>query len=285
MRESAANRALMAAPAQVLVLICIVLPSVWLLWLSLQDATFGRATAFVGAANYVRVLSDPYFWRAMGNTAIVVLVVVHIELVLGLAMALLFASGLPWRRLMLAIVLAPYAVSEVSAVIMWRFLFDADVGPLGQALPGLGDWAVNPAAGLGMICLLSIWLHLPFTFMILYAARLALPGELYEAARIDGATPWQAFRRVTLPLLVPPILVAMLFRLVFAFRLFSEVWLLTGGGPARTTEVVGVYLYLEAFRYDAFGVASATGWIMVVGSFLIASPYLWRLYRQQAASA
>ena len=77
----------------------------------------------------------------------------------------------------------------------------------------------------------------------------------------------------------------MLFRLVFAFRLFSEVWLLTGGGPARTTEVVGVYLYLEAFRYDAFGVASATGWIMVVGSFLLASPYLWRLYRQQAANA
>jgi multiple sugar transport system permease protein len=285
MRDSTLTRALMAAPAQALVLACIVLPSAWLLWLSLQDATFGRATAFVGLANYARVLSDPYFWRAMGNTAIIVLVVVHVELVLGLAMALLFAAGLPMRRVMLAVVLAPYAVSEVSAVVIWRFLFDADVGPLGQAIPGLGDWAVDPAAGLGMVCLLSVWLHLPFTFMILYAARLALPGELYEAARIDGATPWQAFRRVTLPLLVPPILVAMLFRLVFAFRLFSEVWLLTGGGPARTTEVVGVYLYLEAFRYDAFGVASATGWIMVVGSFLLASPYLWRLYRQQGRDA
>jgi multiple sugar transport system permease protein len=272
----------MAAPAQVLVLVCIVLPAIWLVWLSLQDATFGRATAFVGLANYARVLSDPYFWRAIGNTAVVVLVVVHVEMLVGLAMALLFAAGLPMRRVMLAIVLAPYAVSEVSAVVIWRFLFDGDVGPLGQVLPALGDWAVDPVAGLALVCLLSIWLHLPFTFMILYAARLALPAELYEAARIDGATPWQSFRRVTLPLLVPPILVAMLFRLVFAFRLFSEVWLLTGGGPARTTEVVGVYLYLEAFRYDAFGVASATGWIMVVGSFLIASPYLWRLYRQQA---
>jgi multiple sugar transport system permease protein len=282
MRETRLTRILMAAPAQVLVLACIVLPSAWLLWLSLQDATFGRATAFVGLANYARVVADPYFWRSMGNTAIVVLVVVHVELVLGLLMALLFASGVPLRRLMLAIVLAPYAVSEVSAVVIWRFLFDTDVGPFAQAIPALGDWAADPAAGLALVCLLSVWLHLPFTFMILYAARLALPAELYEAARIDGATKLQAFRRVTLPLLTPPILVAMLFRLVFAFRLFSEVWLLTGGGPARTTEVVGVYLYLEAFRYDAFGVASATGWIMVVGSFLLASPYLWRLYRQQA---
>ena len=286
MRDNALTRLLMAAPAQVLVLACIVLPSCWLVWLSLQDASFGRAAGFVGLANYARVLGDAYFWRAMGNTAIVVVVVVHLELLLGLGLALLFASGLPARRLLLAATLAPYAVSEVAAVVIWRFLFDTEVGPVAQALAGAGlpqlDWAVDPGAGLLLVCLLSVWLHLPFTFMILYAARLALPGELYEAARIDGASPWQAFRRVTLPLLVPAILVAALFRLVFAFRLFSEVWLLTGGGPARTTEVVGVYLYLEAFRYNAFGVASATGWIMVLASFLLASPYLWRLHRRQA---
>ena len=289
MRDRATTPALLAAPAQVMVFACIVLPSAWLLWLSLQDATFGRATGFVGLANYAKVLADPYFWRAMGNTTLVVLVVVHLELLLGLGMALLFASGLPCRRVLLAVVLAPYAVSEVSAVVIWRFLFDGDVGPAAQALAGMGlpalDWAVDPTSGLALVCLLSIWLHLPFTFMILFAARLALPPELYEAARIDGASPFQAFRRVTWPLLVPPMLVAMLFRLVFAFRLFSEVWLLTGGGPARSTEVVGVYLYLEAFRYNAFGVASATGWIMVAGSFLLASPYLWRLYRRQAADA
>jgi multiple sugar transport system permease protein len=286
MRESLATRLALIAPAQALVGGVILVPAIYLVWLSFQQSSFGVQASFVGFANYARILSDAYFWRAMGNTAIVVLAVVHIELVLGLAMALLFASGLPFRKFMLAAVLAPYAVSEVAAVVMWRTLFDPDVGHVAYALGALGlptlEWAVSPAQGLALVALLSVWLHLPFTFMILYAARLALPGELYEAARIDGATGFQAFRRVTLPLLVPAILIAALFRLIFAFRLFGEVWLLTGGGPARSTEVVAVYLYLEAFRYNAFGPAAATGWLMVVASLVLASPYLWRLVRSNA---
>jgi multiple sugar transport system permease protein len=285
MRETLATRIALVAPAHILVAVVIAIPAAHLVWLSFQQSTFGAQAVFVGFANYARILADPYFWRAMGNTVVVVLAVVHLELLLGLLMALLFASGLPFRRVLLAAVLAPYAVSEVAAVVMWRMLFDADVGPVAWALAGVGlptlEWAVYPAHGLAMVALLSVWLHLPFTFMILYAARLALPTELYEAARIDGATGLQAFFRITLPLLVPAILIAALFRLIFAFRLFGEVWLLTEGGPARTTEVVAVYLYLEAFRYNAFGPAAATGWLMVVASLLLALPYLWRLARSQ----
>lgn len=283
MRETLATRLALIAPTQGLVLVVLVLPAIYLLWLSLHTSSFGVGAVWVGFANYARILSDVYFWRALWNTAVIVLVVVHVELLLGLMMALLFAAGLPMQRLMLAIVLAPYAVSEVAAVVMWRYLFDPDVGHVAYVLQALGlpalDWAVSPTQGLVLVALLSVWLHLPFTFMILYAARLALPIELYEAARIDGATPWQAFRRVTLPLLLPAMLIAALFRLIFAFRLFSEVWLLTEGGPARTTEVVAVYLYLEAFRYNAFGAASATGWLMVLVSLTLAAPYLVRLAR------
>lgn len=283
MRESLLTRLALLAPAGGLVLAIIVLPAAILVWLSFQASSFGTGARFVGWENYVRVAGDPYFWRALLNTAIVVLIVVHAELLLGLGMALLFAAGLPFRRLLVAAVLAPYAVSEVAAVIMWRFLFDPDVGHVAALLNALGlpslEYAVSPAAGLVLVSLLSVWLHLPFTFTILYAARLALPGEVYEAARIDGASAWQSFRRVTLPLMAPAMLLAMLFRLIFAFRLFSEVWLLTGGGPARQTEVVAVYLYLEALRYNAFGGAAATGWLMVVTSLLLAAPYLWRLAR------
>ena len=286
MRETLWTRLALLAPAQGMILAIIVGPACYLVWLSFQASSFGTAARFVGWENYARILGDAYFWRSLGNTALIVVVVVHAELLIGLGLALLVASGVPFRRLFVAILLAPYAVSEVAAVVMWRFLFDPDVGHVAYLLHALGlpglEWAVDPLAGLALVALLSMWLHLPFTFTILYAARLALPGDVYEAARIDGATGWQAFRRVTLPLMAPAMLLAMLFRLIFAFRLFSEVWLLTGGGPARQTEVVAVYLYLEAFRYNGFGGAAATGWLMVVTSLLLAAPYLWRLSRARA---
>ena len=286
MKLSPASRAALPfiSPALVLMGAVILVPAVYVFWLSFQSSTFGTQARFVGFDNYAKILNDPYFWRALANTALVVLAVVHIELPLGLGIALLFAGGLPARKWLIAAVMAPYAVSEVGAIVMWRTLFDPDTGPLVKLLGAVGlpplEWAVTPAHGLVMVALLSIWLHLPFTFIILYAARLAIPTDVYEAARIDGATPWQTFRRITLPLLAPALLVAMLFRYIFAFRLFSEVWLLTGGGPARQTEVVAVYLYLEAFRYNSFGAAAATGWLMVLTSLLLAWFYLRRLYRE-----
>jgi len=272
------------APVQLLLLGVIVIPSIYVIWLSFQSSTFGQSANFVGWDNYVRVLTDPGFHSALWNTVVIVVVAVHLELVVALGMALLFNSGLWGRRFLLVAVLAPYAVSEVVGVAMWRFLFDPDVGPLTNFLLALGlptlDWSFEPSHAMIMIAVLTIWMHLPFTFIILYAARLALPRDLYEAARIDGATRMQCFWRVTVPLMAPAILVALLFRYIFAFRLFSEVWLLTGGGPARTTEVVAVYLYQEAFSFNAFGPASATAWIMVVVSLLLASGYIFLLRRQ-----
>lgn len=279
----------LVTPVQLMIGGIIFLPAIYVFWLSLNQSSFGQAATFVGLANYAKVLADPYFWKALLNTIIVVAIVVHVELLIGLGMALFFASGVPLRALLLAIVLAPYAVSEVSAVVMWRFLFEPDVGMMSRLLMTLGlppiEWAVNPSHGLAMVSLLSIWLHLPFSFIILYAARLSIPSDLYEAAAIDGASAWTSFRRITLPLLMPALLIAALFRYIFAFRLFSEVWLMTGGGPARSTEVMAVYLYLEAFRYNAFGSAAATGWLLVLASLLLALFYLRRLYREMFARA
>ena len=279
----------MIAPAQLLVLGLLVIPGIYVLWLSLQESTFGMSPRYVGLANYAQVLADAYFWRALRNTMVIVLVVVHVELLLGLALALLFASGLPAKRILLAAILAPYAVSEVSAAVIWRFLFDAQAGPINLGLQALGlpalEWSINPNHGLALVSMLSVWLNLPFTFLILYAARLSIPTELYEAARVDGARPLQCFRAITLPLLMPAILLAMLFRYIFVFRVFSEVWLLTGGGPARQTEVVGVYLYQEAFTFNAFGAASATGWIMVLVSLVLGAAYLVALRRQSLGHA
>ena len=185
---------------------------------------------------------------------------------------------------MIAVVLAPYAVSEVVAVVMWRFMLEPDVGIVTQLLETLGlpslSWPINRWHALTVIVLLSVWLHLPFTAMILSSARISIPLELYEAARSDGASPLQIFRHVTFPMLIPAILIALLFRYVFAFRIFGEVWLLTRGGPAGSTEVLATYLYRHSFRYLELGKASAIGWLMLIATLLIASVYLRQVYKR-----
>jgi ABC-type sugar transport system permease subunit len=142
------------------------------------------------------------------------------------------------------------------------------------------EWTINPVHAMSVIILLSLWLHIPFTFIILYTSILAIPEELYEAAKIDGAGALQEFWHITLPTLVPAMLVALLFRYIFAFRIFSEVWLLTEGGPVRTTEVLALFLYRYGFRYHELGVASATGWAMVLASLIIATFYLRQMYKR-----
>jgi multiple sugar transport system permease protein len=278
---------LMLLPAQTLLVLLLFVPSLYVGWLSLTSASLGKAGSFVGLANYARLLADPAFWSAFWNTFVIVNVIVYGELLLGLGMALLFASGLPFTRVLLAVVIAPYAMSEVVSVVMWKTMFDPDAGLVNHLLSRIGlpplEWSVNRWHAFALITLLAIWHHLPFTFLILYTARLALPKELYEAAGLDGASAWQQFRHLTLKLLLPAMLVAVLFRYIFAFRIFSEVWLLTQGGPARSTEVLAVYLYKQAFSYHDFGLASATGWIMVLLSFAIALYYLRLAYRRMFA--
>ena len=275
---------LMVAPVQLLLLLVIGIPSLFVFWQGLTEFSYGQPAVFVGFDNYVRVLTDRAFWRAFTNTFIIVNAVVYLEIVAAIGIAVLFAGGVPARRLMIAIVLAPYAVSEVVAVVMWRFMLEPDVGMVTQFLESLGlpslNWPINRWHALTVIVLLSVWLHLPFTAMIVYSARLSIPQELYEAARSDGASPLQIFRHVTFPMLIPAILIALLFRYVFAFRIFGEVWLLTRGGPAGSTEVLATYLYRHSFRYLELGKASAIGWLMLVATLLIASVYLYQVYKR-----
>lgn len=284
MRKPTLTAYFLLAPMHLLLLAVIAIPSLWVLWLSLNESSYGTGLSFVGLANYAKIFADAYFWRAALNTFIVVNAVVYVEMALGLGLALLFTGGLRYPRTMFAIVLTPYAISEVVSVLSWKILMDPNVGAISRTLEAMGlgqfNWSVSPSQGLALVSIIAIWHNLPFTFLLLYAGVLAIPQSLYEAARVDGAGAWQCFKRITLPLLVPSLLLAVIFRLVFAFRLFSEVWLLTKGGPARLTEVLAVYLYQGAFRYGDFGRAGAAGWIMVVGALLIASVYLWQLQRR-----
>ncbi len=282
MQRFSLTRLLMLAPVHLLLLCTIALPSLYVLWLSFTQSTYGSITGFVGVSNYAAMFADPYFWRALVNTLIVVNVVVYLELALAVGIAVVFVQGVPFRRVLIAIVLMPYAVSEVVAVAIWKFMMDPDIGMIERPLAAAGlplHWAVDPSAGLALVCIISVWLNLPFSFIIAYAAMRGVPQELYEAAHIDGASAWQSFRYITLPTIFPALLVALIFRYIVAFRLYSEVWLLTGGGPARMTEVLSIYLYKQAFTYADFGRGAAAGWIMVLASGLFAVAYVSRLNR------
>ena len=205
-------------------------------------------------------------------------------LLLGLGLAVLLAPPLPWKAVIIAVILAPYAITESSGIVMWRYMFEPDVGMVAHLLGRLGmgqlDWSTNPVETLLLASTIAIWHHLPFTFLILYSALTTVPRDVLEASEIDGASRWQQFRLITLRLILPAILIAVLFRYIFAIRTFAEVWLLTEGGPARLSEILAIYLYREMFKYHQFGMASATGCFMLVMSIIIALPYLRRMYRE-----
>lgn len=273
----------MVSPALLLLAAVLAVPALYVAWLSLAQSTYGQDPQFVGLANYANILNDPIFWRAFWNTVVVVNAVVYGELLLGLGLAVLVAGWCPCRPLVIALILAPYAITETSGIVMWRYMLEPDVGLITQVLARLGlpqlDWSTKPVHTLALASSIAIWHHLPFTFLILYSALMTVPRELLEAAAIDGATPWQKFRFITLPVLMPAILIAVLFRYIFAIRMFAEVWLLTEGGPARLSELLAIYLYRQMVKYHDFGAASATGWLMLVFSLLIALPYLRRMFK------
>lgn len=277
----------MLAPALILLVAIIAIPSLHVLFLSFTESTYGSEPRYVGLANYIAIWNDRYFWRALINTLVVINVVVFVELALSLVVAHVLSQDIPFRWLTIVVLLTPYAISEVVAVVMWKFMLDPSAGILARSLEAAGlpalEWAINPTHGLALVSIISIWLHLPFTTMILYAAMLAIPKELREAAVVEGANDWQSFRHVVLPLVVPAILIALIFRYILAFRLFSEVWLLTGGGPARMTEVLAIYLYKQAFTYTNFGQGAAAAWVMVLVSGLFAVLYVRQLHKRTAA--
>ena len=273
----------MLAPTFSLLLAFLALPALYVGWLSFHVSTYGESARFVGLANYAQIFGDPIFWRAFWNTFFVVNGIVYGELLLGLGLAMLLSGPVPLKPLVFAVILAPYAITESSGIVMWRYMLEPDVGMVTHVLArfGLGEiaWSTNPVHTLTLASVIAIWHHLPFTFLILYAALTTLPKEVLEAADIDGASAWQKFRLVTLRMIMPAILIAVLFRYIFAIRTFAEVWLLTEGGPARLSEVLAIYLYRETFKYHHFGAAAATGWFMLTMSLLIALPYLRRMYR------
>ena len=261
----------------------IVIPAFQLLWISLTNLTPGRPADFVGLDNYVYVLTDPGFIAALVRNVFFVLVVVTLEVAVGFGIALVLQMKYPLRPLWFAIILAPFAVSPIVAVVMWKYMLDPTFGIVNYAITRVGlpaiPWMTDANTSMAVIVIVAVWKEFAFTTIVLFAALTSIPRELHEASTVDGANAWQNLIYVKIPMIAPAIAIVLLFRVIFTLREFGIPWTLTGGGPGTATEILAIYLYKQAFRYSDFGAGAAIGWLMLAVTVLLSSFLVRRTYR------
>jgi multiple sugar transport system permease protein len=250
--------ALFLAPAAIALSVVALFPVLSVLWLSLeQRSPLTGAGHFIGLGNYMRLLADARFWNALWNTAYFTVLSVALELLLGLGMALLLARAFRGRALVYSLILLPWAIPTVVSARLWEWMYNADYGVLNYLLGAQINWLGSPSWALHAAILMDVWKATPFVALLLLAGLQTIPRELYQAAALDGAGIWTVFRRITLPLLAPLMLVVLIFRTIDAFRVFDAIYVLTGGGPANSTETLSIYAYKVLFQTLEFGYGSA----------------------------
>jgi multiple sugar transport system permease protein len=276
---------LLAAPAWIVLALVALGPLLATAWISLRRriVVFG-VDEFVGVANYLALAGDPRFWNALRNTVYFTGVAVALELALALPLALLLhraGRGRAWLR---AATLVPWVLPTVVAAKLWALLLAPGHGLVARLGGDPGALLASPVLALHVAILVDVWKTTPFVAIVLLAGLQAIPEDVLRAARVDGASPARVFRSVTLPLLRPAILLALLFRSLDAFRVFDAVFVLTEGGPGHTTESLSLYAYKTLLRTGSFGMGSALS--LVTFGCVAALGVLWlRLLGRRRAEA
>lgn len=284
--------ALLTAPAVVFLLAMIAYPLVFALLLSFhrvgaRELRTGEA-AFVGLDNFVALVNDEVFRLSLGHTFQFVALSVALELVLGIAIALVVnEQSVPLSRLTRALVLLPWAIPPIVNGLLWSFIYNSKYGYLNVVLSNLGliedfvQWTGNADLALYLVVIPYVWRTTPFAVLLFHAALQGIPSELYEAAEVDGAGPWQRFWSITLPLLTPTVLVVLVLRTSFAFMVFDEIFAITGGGPGNATWTAAWYVYRTTFHPPfEIGIGAASAYVLALIVFVVTFLYVKLLSRQ-----
>jgi multiple sugar transport system permease protein len=240
-------------------------------------------------ANFTRLAADSFFLSALWHTLIYATVALTFEFLLGLGLAVLLDRPLRGRSVFRAILLIPMMLPPVVVGVVWRLMLNPDFGAVNGTLKSVGintdalTWTASPKLALLSVIAVDIWQWTPFMFLVLLAGLQAIPHEPYEAAMIDGASAWQTFLHVTLPMLRPAILIALLLRTMDLLRVFDQIFILTEGGPGFATETVSLYIYRSAFRFFDFGYAAAMSFVLLIVTNIISAGYIRLLQKQEAA--
>jgi multiple sugar transport system permease protein len=249
------------APALVVVGAVIVFPWLFTLWMSVFDWKIGSAANFVGIDNYRKLAASQRFLEAILHTFYFTALAVVVPLILGTASALIFHREFPFRGVLRGVFVMPMMATPVAVALVWTMMFHPQQGVLNYLLSLVGLppslWVYSPTLVIPSLVIVEVWHWTPLVMLIVLGGLAALPTEPYESARLDGASEWQLFRFITLPLVAPFLVVAAVIRTIDALKTFDTIYVITGGGPGTASETINIYLYLQAFAFYNIGDASA----------------------------
>jgi multiple sugar transport system permease protein len=263
-------------PGMAYLILIRIVPALFTIALSFTDWNLkqGQYPAFVGVQNYSEILTDAPFLESIWRSVVFTVVATAIELVLGLAVAIYIHREFLGKGVARAVLLMPMVIAPAVVGLIWYILFHSSIGPLNAALDvfGIGPigWLTDPTMAFVSLVITDIWHHMPFMFLLSLSALQTIPAELYESAEVDGATRWQKFTEITLPMIRDTLFVAIILRSVEAFEIFAEPFVMTGGGPGSATEMVSMHIYRTAFLFFDMGKAAA---MIVVSVALIGALY------------
>jgi ABC-type sugar transport system permease subunit len=279
---------LLVAPAMLAILGVVLFPMFNSLWLSLQQHDLSRPqeNAFIWFRNYIDLLQDPRYLNSLQATFKFSLFSVVIELALGVAIAMTLNQDFRGRRFVRGLMILPWAMPSIVNAAMWKWIYNADYGALNALLSQLyvishyQVWLAEPGTAMTLIILANVWKETPFTVILVLAALQTIPDDLYEASRVDGATEWQTFLRITLPLIMPILMIAGLLQFIWGFQTFELVYIVTGGGPFSSTEMTNLRVYAMTFRSLRFGYGAAMAYLTSLIIFIPAVLYIRSAYRK-----
>jgi len=282
------------APMLLVMLLLTAWPLLRTIWLSFTDAALigsGETPAWIGLENYLYALSDPDFRASVWRTLYFTLVSVTFEGVIGVLVALLLNQKFIGRNVLRVLVILPWALPTIVNAMMWRLNFNPDYGSINALLSQLGiidgyrSWLGSPDAALNAVMFADIWKNYPLVTLLVLAALQSIPEDLFEAARLDGASAWRRFRAITFPAIVAPLGVALVLRTIDAFKIFDIIYVMTRGGPVDSTKTLSFFVYQESFSYLRAGSGAAYAILMTLMCALLITLYLLMLWHQRRRSS
>jgi len=273
------------APAILVLLSLSIYPLIYSVTISLQTQTANGSTWSV--SNFTRLFTDGFFRAAMAHTFVYAIAALILEFSIGLGLALLLNSQIRGRGFFRAALLVPMMLPAVVVGVVWRLMLNPNFGAINGTLKNFGlnteslTWTASPRLAMLSVIAVDVWQWTPFVFLVLLAGLQAIPQAPYEAALIDGSSRWQTFRYVTLPLLKPAILIALLLRTMDLLRVFDQIFILTEGGPGFATETISLYIYRAAFRFFDFGYAAAMSFVLLALTNVISALYIRLLQNKE----